>query len=220
MKRISLRAVHDVGGLPSGPVPRDEHAEEEWALRKNGLRQLVIRSGRGITLDELRRHVEQLGHGSYEALEYSERAMHAVAMALIEHGVITIEELAAFVASAPHPGSASAAAMPPKAAPSASSVPSPVTPLFQAGDQVRVKHVIVPGHVRTPLYCRGKVGTVERFCGTFANPEELAYGRPGLPKVPLYRVRFLSRGLWEDYREKQDDVVEIEIFQHWLEPHR
>jgi len=88
---------------------------------------------------------------------------------------------------------------------------------FNVGDRVRVKAYHPPGHVRTPWYCRGHAGVIERLCGAFANPEELAYNRPGLPAQPLYRVRFLSRDLWPDYREDPDDVVEIEIYQHWLE---
>ncbi len=92
-----------------------------------------------------------------------------------------------------------------------------VAPRFRVGDRVRVKAYHPPGHVRTPWYCRGHVGVVERLCGAFANPEELAYNRPGLPAQPRYRVRFLSRELWPDYREDPDDVVEIEIYQHWLD---
>lgn len=88
---------------------------------------------------------------------------------------------------------------------------------FSTGDRVRVRVAFPPGHVRTPFYCRGKVGTIERLCGAFANPEELAYNRSGLPAQPLYRVRFLSRDLWENYQGGARDVVEIEIFQHWLE---
>lgn len=88
---------------------------------------------------------------------------------------------------------------------------------FSPGDRVRVRAAIPPGHVRTPWYCRGRSGVVERLCGAFANPEELAYGRPGLPAQPLYRVRFQARELWPDYQENAADVVEIEIYQHWLE---
>jgi nitrile hydratase len=73
------------------------------------------------------------------------------------------------------------------------------------------------GHVRTPYYIRGKRGVIERLCGAFANPEELAYGRPGLPAQPLYRVRFLQRDVWPDYGGPPADVVEVEIYQHWLE---
>lgn len=91
---------------------------------------------------------------------------------------------------------------------------------FAAGDAVRVRAACPPGHVRTPFYCRGHRGVIERCCGSFANPEELAYARSGTPKVPLYRVRFDARELWPDYAERADDVVEVEIFQHWLEPAR
>ena len=89
---------------------------------------------------------------------------------------------------------------------------------FRAGDAVRVRVAFPPGHVRTPFYCRGKAGVVERLCGAFPNPEELAYNRSGLPAQPLYRVRFTSRDLWPGHDAPDGDAVEIEIFQHWLEP--
>jgi nitrile hydratase subunit beta len=90
-------------------------------------------------------------------------------------------------------------------------------PRFVPGERVRVLPAFPPGHVRTPHYCRGKTGVIERICGAFANPEELAYARDGLPAQPLYRVRFAARELWPDYAENASDVVEIEIYQHWLE---
>jgi nitrile hydratase len=93
-----------------------------------------------------------------------------------------------------------------------------VAPVFAPGDVVRVRLADPPGHLRTPRYCRGKVGRIERLCGAFPNPEELAYNRPGLPAQPLYRVRFASVDLWPEYAEAPADVVEIEIYQHWLEP--
>jgi nitrile hydratase len=31
-------------------------------------------------------------------------------------------------------------------------------------------------------------------------------------------VRFLQREVWLDYRGARDDTVDIEIYQHWLEP--
>lgn len=88
---------------------------------------------------------------------------------------------------------------------------------YPVGAQVRVRMATPPGHVRTPYYCRGKVGTVERLCGAFANPEELAYNRDGLPAQPLYRIRFTNTTLWLDYAGQAHDVTEIEIYQHWLE---
>jgi nitrile hydratase subunit beta len=89
---------------------------------------------------------------------------------------------------------------------------------FAAGDRVRVRWDDPPGHLRTPYYVRGKSGVVERCLGDFANPEELAFGRSGLPKQPLYRVRFRQADVWPDYAGPPVDTVDIEIYQHWLEP--
>jgi nitrile hydratase len=89
---------------------------------------------------------------------------------------------------------------------------------FRPGERVKVRRAFPPGHIRTPFYARGATGVVERLCGSFANPEELAFNRPGLPKQPLYRVRFQQTELWPDYQGPAGDTIEIEIYQHWLEP--
>ena len=91
-------------------------------------------------------------------------------------------------------------------------------PRFKTGDAVRVRKADVPGHVRTPWYIRGHVGKVERYCGAFPNPEELAYARSGLPAQPLYRVQFRQKDVWPDYAGAANDTIDIEIYQHWLEP--
>src|SRR5712671_240057 len=90
-------------------------------------------------------------------------------------------------------------------------------PLFEVGERVRVRNAAPPGHIRTPFYIRGCVGEIERLCGIFPNPEELAQMRDGLPAQPLYRVRFAQKDVWPDYKGSPADVLEIEIFQHWLE---
>ncbi len=92
-----------------------------------------------------------------------------------------------------------------------------VQPRFRTGEKVRVMKAYPPGHVRTPYYIRGCVGEVERLCGSFPNPEELAQMRNGLPPQPLYRVRFRQQEVWPDYAGNPSDVLEVEIFQHWLE---
>ena len=91
------------------------------------------------------------------------------------------------------------------------------TPRFKTGDRVAVRVAYPIGHVRTPFYIRGKHGMIERLCGVYGNPEELAYARPGLPKQPLYRVRFLQREVWPDYAGGESDTLDVEIYQHWLE---
>ena len=88
---------------------------------------------------------------------------------------------------------------------------------FHVGDRVAVRAAYPICHVRTPYYIRGKHGVIERLCGAYSNPEELAYARPGLPRQPLYRVRFLQQDVWAHYAGQPEDVVEVEIYQHWLE---
>ena len=88
---------------------------------------------------------------------------------------------------------------------------------FEVGQRVAVKRSFPPGHRRTPYYIRGKRGVIERVCGTFPNPEELAYGFDGEPKRVLYRVRFKQKEVWPHYDGPDGDGIEMEIYEHWLE---
>ena len=88
---------------------------------------------------------------------------------------------------------------------------------FNPGDRVTVLVRDVRGHNRTPAYIRGQIGIIERICGEFPNPEGLAYGGDGLPRRPLYRVRFSQFEVWSDYRGQPGDTVDIEVYEHWLE---
>ncbi len=92
------------------------------------------------------------------------------------------------------------------------------TPRFRPGDRVRVRDIGTPGHVRIPFYAREHVGVVERYCGAYPNPEELGYGRPGLPPIDLYRVHFRQAALWPGYAGTVQDTLEIEVYDHWLAP--
>lgn len=96
--------------------------------------------------------------------------------------------------------------------------PAAISARYRPGERVKVRAAYPPGHVRTPFYIRGHSGVVERLCGMYPNPEELAYARSGLPVQPLYRVRFLQRDVWPDYAGQPADSVDVEIYQHWLEP--
>jgi nitrile hydratase subunit beta len=91
-------------------------------------------------------------------------------------------------------------------------------PRYAVGQRVRVRHVDPPGHIRTPHYVRGRPGVVERYAGHFPNPEERAYGRSGEPARALYRVRFLQSDVWPDYAGAPGDTLDIDLYEHWLEP--
>ena len=89
-------------------------------------------------------------------------------------------------------------------------------PRFNVGEKVRVVDRFHPGHRRTPIYIRGKLGEVERVVGPHLNPELLAYGYSGLPAATLYRVRFRQQDVWPAYKGTKDDSIEVEIYEHWL----
>jgi nitrile hydratase len=91
-------------------------------------------------------------------------------------------------------------------------------PLFQQGQKVRVSLRFPLGHYRTPVYIRGKEGTIERVLSEFLNPEEEGYGRNAGKLIRLYRVRFFQKEIWPNYQGSALDHLEIEIYEHWLEP--
>jgi len=87
---------------------------------------------------------------------------------------------------------------------------------YSPGTRVRVREDYPPGHIRTPVYVRGREGVVTRIFGRFPNPETLAIGRDGLPKRTLYEVRFKQQDLWPDYAGNAADTLDIDIYEHWL----
>lgn len=84
-------------------------------------------------------------------------------------------------------------------------------------EQVRVRTIMPPGHVRTPSYLRGKIGEIERTLGQFSNPEQLAYNNPAQRRT-LHRVRFTMAEVWGNSCENPNDTLDAEIYEHWLEP--
>jgi nitrile hydratase len=208
-----MRSVHDVGGLDFGAVPLADHEMERWQKRSNAVASALRRKGLA-TLDEQRRHVEALGEG-YHRYGYFERHVLAWAQIAIDRGLVTSAELGALLAEPPGPRPVEPLGVRP-AIVNGDRAGAPAAARFGPGDRVRVLKSEPPGHVRTPWYCRGHVGVVERICGAFANPEELAYRRSGLPATTLYRVRFRARDLWAGYGDNPADTVDIELYEHWL----
>jgi nitrile hydratase subunit beta len=91
-------------------------------------------------------------------------------------------------------------------------------PRYEAGAAVVVADRIENGHVRTPLYLRGRHGVVVTVLGTFRDPGRLAFHKPGLPALPLYKVRFSQVDLWPDYTGGTTDTLEADIYESWLAP--
>jgi nitrile hydratase subunit beta len=92
-------------------------------------------------------------------------------------------------------------------------------PRFRTGDSVRVALAFPPGHIRTPLFLRGKAGVIIRDFGAFPNPERLAYGMHGEPALSLYMVKFPLDEVWGGTGSYgPNDTVTADIYEHWLQP--
>ena len=90
-------------------------------------------------------------------------------------------------------------------------------PRFKIGDRVRIDDRTPPIHHRVPGYAKGQVGVIERVCGLHGEPEKFIRG-DGEPRRRIYRVRIPQQELWHPYTGTDHDKLEIEIFEHWLEP--
>lgn len=88
--------------------------------------------------------------------------------------------------------------------------------LFICGDRVSVRGNILNKHNRTPGYIKNKVGLVKSILGQFRNPESLAYGDSGLPKIVLYQIEFNQTEVWDDYDGSPHDKLYVDIYEHWL----
>ncbi len=89
-----MRRPHDVGGLEAGPIDTEEHPPEPWEKRVRVMLQLLRRPQPPLmTLDELRRGIEDLGAHDYNRLSYHECWTASIAHILLQKGVISVEEL-------------------------------------------------------------------------------------------------------------------------------
>lgn len=204
---------HDVGGtellsqmeFPDKPLLA-------WEQQCHAL--FVVLASRGILgTDALRRAIEGLTQEQYESWGYYEKWSAAMVILLLEQKCISETELrtALYGEQLIKEG--------------------PTSALFKVGDTVRVKPFAnsdsekgLPAvewrrpHIRTPGYVYGAAGVIERVCGRHGDPSFLAFGVLPAPQVQLYRVRFRQADLWPEQKSLNDDVVEVEIYEHWLEP--
>ena len=197
-KSPGYSGVHDVGGIEALLAARLDTRErpyDYWERTTHALLVTLI-GKRHLTVDQLRRAVEQLHPEHYAAFGYYEKWAAAMAHLAVESGLIDAGALA-------------------------DPVRDPPPARFQVGDAVVVREEILASrwrkpHLRVPGYAFGARGVVERVCGAFSDPETLAFSRPGeeVPKQHLYRVRFSSAALWPE--ASSTDSVDVEVYESWL----
>ena len=86
---------------------------------------------------------------------------------------------------------------------------------FSPGDWITIRNGPPEVHCRVPTYLRGRVGEVSEVVGRYRNPSLMALHQPGLPMLPLYRIRFRQVDLWGGPCNL--DTLMADIYEHWLE---
>jgi nitrile hydratase len=90
---------HDIGGLGGPAVDREEHDYAHWEKEADAIRMLLADGKRNFfTTDETRSLQERLDGGTYWALPYYERWIHAFSGLLVQKGVLGEDEIAAEIA--------------------------------------------------------------------------------------------------------------------------
>lgn len=88
-----MRRHHDIGGLDAEPVAPVEHDYAPWEKRIDAIMRLIAGPGNMMSIDELRRGIEDIGPGAYDGLSYYERWITSMTNLLLEKRVITVAEL-------------------------------------------------------------------------------------------------------------------------------
>lgn len=223
-----MNGVHDLGGMHGFPelgYERDEPVfHHEWERRCFALNFAADSLGRW-NLDMWRHAAERMDPHEYLNTSYYEHWLHAMETLLVEHGLLTREELEARLAGdltpvAPAPGQPAAlAAAEVEAAllhgePAARDVERPAR--FRPGDRVRTVNMHPEGHTRLPRYARAKRGIVRDEHGVHLFPDRRATGHNDAVER-LYGVEFSARELWSDDAPPRD-TVRLDLWDSYLEP--
>lgn len=92
-----MPGVHDRGGRPTDEtIDQSDHLWADWEYRTHALLG-ALRFHELMNTDELRRGIESIPAGDYEAYSYYERWSSSVETLLTEKGVLTTEEIDAKV---------------------------------------------------------------------------------------------------------------------------
>jgi hypothetical protein len=89
---LEMRRHHDMGGLDAGPIEHAGHDLALWEKKVDAILRLL--SSKGImTVDELRRGIEEIGPDAYDKLSYFERWITSITNILLEKGILHVTEL-------------------------------------------------------------------------------------------------------------------------------
>jgi nitrile hydratase len=227
-----MNGAHDLGGMHGfGPVvaePDEPVFHAAWERRAFGL-TLAMGAWRRWNLDMSRSAREQMPPAAYLATSYYEHWMFGLERLLVEHGLVSPEEIARVRRGEPAPSSeppqgperVQDGALRPEDVPRmlrnrrASRVDDPVPPKYRVDQAVRTRNLHPQGHTRVPRYARGRRGVVAIDHGVFIFPDSHAVGEGTQPQH-VYSVRFTAQELWGPDAPPRDSVY-VDLWDDYLE---
>jgi nitrile hydratase len=219
----------DLGGLRGlGPVEveRGEPVfHSEWERKAFGVTNTTLARGL-FSLDELRHAIERMHPLAYLSGSYYARWLWGLERLLVEHGVLSEEELDARVRElALDPGRPAPRRDEPAfadgllgavygGASTRREIDAPRR--FAVGDRVVARGSGTDGHTRLPSYVRGRSGVVVRCDDAFVFPDSNAR-RAGEEPHWCYCVRFEADEVWGPAAEARAPVF-VDVWEPYLEP--
>ena len=218
-----MNGVHDMGGMqcfgPVLPETNEPVFHAEWEARALAITLAMAGWGKW-NIDSSRHARETLPPADYLRYSYYERWIAALTRMMVEHGLVTSEELES---GQPDPGS-------PKARPPLDAAkvrealrrggptarPLDREPRFALGQKVRAINAHPKGHTRLPCYARGHIGEIVLHHGPHVFADANAHFRGEDPQH-LYAVRFSARELWGKDASPRDSIT-LDLWEPHLEP--
>lgn len=210
----------DLGGTTGHgavePEPEGVVFHRGWHARAMAL-TLAAGAPGGWNIDMIRRTRETLPN--YADLTYYEIWMAALIRQLVEHGLVTSDELAIGHSLAdPDPDrrvltADRVAEALRRGGPAEREPTGPAR--FAVGNRVRTRAGRVDHHTRLPGYAAGRSGTIERVHGLHVLPDTNAHGLGEQPEW-LYTVVFDATDLWVD--AAPGHRVSVDAWESYLEP--
>lgn len=87
------RGMHDLGGLPGGPIDREHHTLSPFEERVDAMMMVLTNQYGLYKVDALRRTIEDFSTPEYRDLAYYEKWMLAIRRILVEQGVLADGEV-------------------------------------------------------------------------------------------------------------------------------
>ena len=223
-----MSRVHDMGGrFGDGAVLPEEVKpvfHEAWHGR--ALAVVLACGSHGKWNIDVSRHAREcLAPTDYARFSYYEKWAAGLVDLLVEHGLVTPEELAG--TAEPAPSAHAKTVLQPDAVAGVLSTGGPsardsdIAPAFKVGDAVVTRRIaenvlVEGGHTRLPSYAAGAKGRVVLLHGSHVLPDSSAHGL-GDAAEPLYAVSFPSHALWQNPEHPRDEVV-LDLWQSYLAP--